>query len=88
MSKISRDLFLSHVQKYRKNSLQILHRYIDFPYLLRQYLHILTYPIIHFLHFLHCVQLFSIYLNFFSPKSQWGVLTPKTPIAYASEFKS
>src|SRR6218665_4231283 len=55
-------------------------------YLLRQYLHILTHPIIHFLHFGHCIQFFSIYLKKkTSPKSQWGeVLTPKTPLAYAS----
>jgi len=41
MSKIYHDLL--------KNVLKILHRYIDAVYLLRQYLRILTHPIIHFL---------------------------------------
>ena len=37
------------------NFVQILHRYNDFPYLLRQYLRILTHPIIYFLHFWHYI---------------------------------
>src|SRR6218665_3344762 len=52
--------------------------YIDFSYLLRQYIRILIHPINHFL---HCIQLFSIYLKKMYPKSQWGLLTPKTPLA-------
>ena len=82
MSKISHDLLLfSHVQKGCKNFIKILHRYIDFAYLLRQYLRILTHPIIHFLHFWHCIQFCSIHLkNIFSLKSQCGALTPKTPL--------
>src|SRR6218665_460386 len=56
--------------------------YID-NYFLRQYLRILTHPIIHFLHFGH-YPIFPIYLKKISPKSQWGGLTPKTPLSYAS----
>ena len=55
-------------------------------HLLPQYLRILTHPIIHFLHFLHCIQFFSIYLKKISHKSQWGGLTPKSPHAYASDW--
>ena len=51
--------------------------YIDFAYLLRQYIRILIHPIIHFL---HCIQLFLIYLKKIYPKSQWGLLTPKPPL--------
>src|SRR6218665_210092 len=64
-----------------KNFLQILHRYINFSYILRQYLRILTHPIIHFLHFLHCIQFCSIYIKIFSPETQWGGLTLKTPLS-------
>src|SRR6218665_2134019 len=58
--------------------------YIDI-YLLRQYLHILTHPIIHFLHFGHCIQFFfNISRKNFLLRADGGVLTPKTPLAYAS----
>jgi len=49
MSKnFSSSSFFSHVQKIAKTFLKILHQYINFPYLLWQYLRILTHPIIHF----------------------------------------
>jgi len=86
MPKISHDLF-SHAQKWQ-NFLKILHRYIDFAYLLlANYLRILTHPIINFLHFSHCIQFFS----YTSRKkiilrANGGVLTPKLPLAYASDF--
>ena len=45
-----------------------------------------SYPIIHFLHFWRCIQFFKYISKFFSLDTQWGVLTPKTPLAYASAF--
>src|SRR6218665_2488945 len=77
MSKISCDLLFCRVQKLAKISSKF---YIDLAYLLRQYLRVLTHPIIHFLHFRHCIQFFSIYLKekFLGPNG--GGLTPKTPL--------
>ena len=57
-------IFFSHVPK---KFLQILHRYIDFAYLLRQYLCILTHPIIHF-------YIFDTVSNFFQYISQKNFL--------------
>ena len=73
--------FFSRVQKRSKMSSNC---YID-NYLLRQYLGILTHPIIHFFTFL---TLYPIFLNIspqtISHKSQWGDFNPQTPLSYAS----
>jgi len=58
---------------------------MNFPYVLRQYLRILTHPIIHFLHFLRCIQFFNISHKKISAETQWGGFNPQTPFAYASD---
>ena len=75
---MSHDLRFLVISKNGKNFLQILHRYIDFPYLLRQYLHTLTHPIIHFFTF---IQFLLIYLKKkFPPETQREGLTPNPPL--------
>ena len=74
ISKISHDL--RHVQKI------FFKFYINtsiFPYLLRQYLRILTHPIIHFLHFWHCIQFCSIYLKKNFSWDPMGGFNPQNP---------
>jgi|SRR6218665_603251 len=75
---ISHDDFFSHVQNPK---LQFSHTLFSSTLnLLHQCIRILTHPIIHFLHLLHCIQFFSIYLKNVSPNSQWGgCFKPQTP---------
>src|SRR6218665_935193 len=78
MSKISHDLrFFSHVQKITQISSKFdIDTTSIFPYLLRQYLRILTHPIITFFTISNFFQNIS---KKFSPETQWGEFNPQTP---------